>query len=122
MAGVSQDQDDSLNVELNLVPFIDLLSSLVLFLLITAVWMQIGTVPVDVESKGRGQAPPSPSQTLFVHVKNKVYELNWSGAKLARPLPKAIPRSGDSIPDREALQNAIGASFAEGQLPSMAAV
>jgi biopolymer transport protein TolR len=35
-----------LNAELNLTPFIDLLSTMVCFLLITAVWIEIGTVEV----------------------------------------------------------------------------
>ena len=35
-----------LNAELNLTPFIDLLSTIVCFLLITAVWIEIGTVEV----------------------------------------------------------------------------
>jgi biopolymer transport protein TolR len=35
-----------LNAELNLTPFIDLLSTCVCFLLITAVWIEIGTVEV----------------------------------------------------------------------------
>ncbi|MEE2670237.1 MAG: biopolymer transporter ExbD [Bdellovibrionota bacterium] len=35
-----------LNAELNLTPFIDLLSTCVCFLLITAVWIEIGTVEI----------------------------------------------------------------------------
>lgn len=35
-----------LNAELNLTPFIDLLSTCVCFLLITAVWLEIGTVEI----------------------------------------------------------------------------
>lgn len=36
----------SLNADLNLVPFIDLLSVCICFLLMTAVWLQLGTVKV----------------------------------------------------------------------------
>jgi len=40
-----------LNAELNLTPFIDLLSTMVCFLLITAVWIEIGSVEIK-QSKG----------------------------------------------------------------------
>ena len=44
-----------LNAELNLTPFIDLLSTMVCFLLITAVWIEIGTVEVlTMEAKSDG--------------------------------------------------------------------
>ena len=39
-------QKKELDAQLNLTPFIDLLSTCVCFLLITAVWIQIGTVEV----------------------------------------------------------------------------
>ncbi len=42
--GLGQKKD--LNAEINLTPFIDLLSTCVCFLLITAVWIQIGTIEV----------------------------------------------------------------------------
>ena len=49
----------SANAELNLVPYIDLLSTLICFLLITAVWQQISSLPAS------GQAPSdSPSTSL----------------------------------------------------------
>lgn len=51
----------SVDAELNLIPFIDLFSVLVSFLLITAVWTQIARI--NVENKvgtgaGQGQKPP----------------------------------------------------------------
>ncbi len=39
-------QKKELNADLNLTPFIDLLSTCVCFLLITAVWIEIGTVEI----------------------------------------------------------------------------
>ena len=47
-----------LNADLNLTPFIDLLSTCVCFLLITAVWIEIGTVEIK-QSKGT-EAASSP--------------------------------------------------------------
>lgn len=48
----------SLDNEMNLVPFIDLLSCLISFLLITAVWTQISSVPA--RSTGNLQMEPPP--------------------------------------------------------------
>ncbi|MEX0798225.1 MAG: biopolymer transporter ExbD [Bacteriovoracaceae bacterium] len=44
------------NAELNLTPFIDLLSTMVCFLLITAVWIEIGSVEIK-QSHGTEAAP-----------------------------------------------------------------
>jgi biopolymer transport protein TolR len=42
----------ALNVDLNLVPFIDMLSCLICFLLMTAVWVQIGKISVTQSGQG----------------------------------------------------------------------
>jgi biopolymer transport protein ExbD len=47
----------SMNVELNLVPFIDFLSCLIAFLMIAAVWTQIASLDVE-----QNIAPPDPNQ------------------------------------------------------------
>lgn len=46
----------SLDAEINLVPFIDLLSMCICFLLMTAVWIQIGALPVK-QARGTDAAP-----------------------------------------------------------------
>jgi biopolymer transport protein ExbD len=53
--GVSFNSQDkgSLNVELNIVPFIDLMSCLTAFLLVTAVWVSISSL--DTEALGRSR-------------------------------------------------------------------
>lgn len=56
----------SANFELNLVPFIDLFSALICFLLMTAAWQNLevintGTPPKSVELRD-DQPPPSPDQ------------------------------------------------------------
>src|SRR5438132_1345091 len=50
-----------LDAELNLVPFIDLLSCCISFLLITAVWTQLSRI--DVQQKGQGQAGERTEET-----------------------------------------------------------
>jgi len=65
MAGVSVPDSGgargkrSLDLEIPLVPFIDLLCSLIVFLLMTAVWSQIARL----ELKQGNAAPPDPTQT-----------------------------------------------------------
>src|SRR6266550_2725727 len=51
----------SLEAEINLVSFIDLLSMCICFLLITAVWIQVGAVQVK-QSKGTEAAAPATNQ------------------------------------------------------------
>ena len=47
----------ALNVELNIIPFIDLMSCLVAFLMVTAVWIQIARVEIRPTGLAR-DAPP----------------------------------------------------------------
>ena len=86
MAGVSFDQDSGdLNVELNLVPFIDLLSSLVLFLLVTAVWLQVSTIPASVDSKGKSITAQINQPKLLVHLNTNGYHLTWPTGFASQP-------------------------------------
>ncbi len=48
----------NLNYELNLVPFIDLLSTLITFLLATAVWVQMQALDVEQAIKDPNSPPP----------------------------------------------------------------
>jgi biopolymer transport protein ExbD len=68
----------SLDAEINLVPFIDLLSMCICFLLITAVWIQVGSVQVK-QSKGTEAAAPAKDQMeMEVHFKaNQQLELSF---------------------------------------------
>jgi biopolymer transport protein ExbD len=99
MAGVSTEQSDKLNCDLNLVPFIDLLSTLVLFLLVTAVWLQISAIPASVESKTKGQASTvqKPEDRLQVRVTSHSVRLTWPELVLKNKggLPTAYPKVKD---------------------------
>jgi biopolymer transport protein TolR len=58
--GGGGDRKKPLHADLNLVPYIDLLTCMVAFLLITAVWTQLARL--EVQQKGQGQEegrPPS---------------------------------------------------------------
>lgn len=52
-AAVGTDEKGSVNVELNIIPFIDLLSCLTAFLLVTAVWVNIAQINIQPKGKSR---------------------------------------------------------------------
>src|SRR5688572_4444905 len=66
-----------LNAELNLVPYIDLLTCMVSFLLITAVWTQLARL--NANQKGQGQAgeetPPEVQENIVVVVNQEGFNL-----------------------------------------------
>src|SRR6478736_4146822 len=81
-----------LNADLNLVPYIDLLTCMVAFLLITAVWSQLARL--NVHQKGQGQAgeatPPEKVFKLIVLVNDSGFNL------VADQDQQPIPKKGDS--------------------------
>ena len=54
-AAIGGDDKKSVNVELNIVPFIDLMSCLTAFLLVTAVWVNIAQINIAPKGKSRDQ-------------------------------------------------------------------
>ena len=54
-AALGTDDKKSVNVELNIVPFIDLMSCLTAFLLVTAVWVNIAQLNIQPKGKNRDQ-------------------------------------------------------------------
>jgi biopolymer transport protein ExbD len=48
------DDKKALNVELNIIPFIDLMSCLTAFLLVTAVWVNTAQLPIQPAGKSQG--------------------------------------------------------------------
>jgi biopolymer transport protein ExbD len=79
----------SVNADLNLVPYIDLLTCLVSFLLITAVWTQLARL--SVQQKGQGQAgeqdqPPKPELKIVVVVNDEGFNLVANQDQ--QPIPK----------------------------------
>jgi biopolymer transport protein TolR len=81
-----------LNAELNLVPYIDLLTCMVAFLLITAVWTQLARL--QASQKGQGQAgedtPPEQQVNIVVVVNQDGYNLVVSQEQTP------IPKKGDA--------------------------
>jgi biopolymer transport protein TolR len=52
-AAVGTDGKGSLNIELNVVPFVDLMTCLVAFLLVTAVWTNLAQINIKPKGVGR---------------------------------------------------------------------
>ena len=57
-----------LDFELNLIPFIDLLSTCICFLLITAVWIQVGTMNVKQSVGGQASSETAKKATLWINL------------------------------------------------------
>jgi biopolymer transport protein ExbD len=106
----------SLNADLNLVPYIDLLTCMVAFLLITAVWTQLARL--SAQQKGQGQAGEETPPELQVKI---VVVVNQEGFNLVvgqdqTPIPKkgteydfeglavGLKKAKDGHPDKNDVQ------------------
>jgi biopolymer transport protein ExbD len=109
----------TLDAEVNLVPFIDLLSCCISFLLITAVWTQISAL--NVASSG-GPPEEQQKQDITVDVKllltEKGYSLTMAGAALE--IPKVAGIDGSQVFDRKGLDQKLKALKAA--LPDQTAI
>jgi biopolymer transport protein ExbD len=88
MAGMAPTESGgrrTLDAELNLVPFIDLLCSLIAFLLMTAVWSQIAAL--EVQQTAAGEAVEMPKETLGLRVFVRESGFKVVGKDLESDLP-----------------------------------
>jgi biopolymer transport protein TolR len=90
----------TLDFELNLVPFIDLLSCCISFLLITAVWTQMGKLETTQKLDGGGAAGEKPAQ-VDITVAPSGYEL-----RLPDEPPCTLSKTGQSY-DEKALRKVL---------------
>ena len=106
-----------LDAELNLVPFIDLLSCCIAFLLITAVWTQIAGLQVA----SSGGPPDQQKQETTIDVKllltDKGYSLTMAGAQI--DIPK-INQNGTPAYDRKTLDEKL--KTLKASLPDQSAI
>ena len=85
------------NVDLNLVPFIDMMSCLVAFLLITAVWTNVAQV--DVRGGGRGSEPAdTPPRSVSLLVADDALWLGSSDGALTRLAAREGGPDFDALP------------------------
>jgi biopolymer transport protein ExbD len=78
------DRKGSVNIDLNIVPFIDLMSCLTAFLLVTAVWIQIANVPTT--PVGRAGSEPKEHPRLAILVETDQIEVSATPSGEARRL------------------------------------
>ncbi len=69
-ASLGSGSDKGVNVELNIVPFIDLMSCLTAFLLVTAVWVNIAELDTHAVGKSREAVGDDPPPRLSVLVQS----------------------------------------------------
>lgn len=81
------------NIELNLVPFIDLMSVLITFLLITAVWTQVSMIQIGSSLYGKKsdtqqnpKPPPNADVVLKIDVKEVGYVLTVGRQVISLPV------------------------------------
>jgi biopolymer transport protein TolR len=103
----------ALDAELNLVPFIDLLSCCISFLLITAVWTQIAGL--QISSSGGPPDPQAKESTIDLRLAlgDKGYQLTVAGANIDIPkvngafdrktLGEKLKTLKSSLPDQTAI-------------------
>ena len=84
--GGGGDRKKPLNAELNLVPYIDLLTCMVAFLLITAVWTQLARLKVDQHGPGPGESTAPPTDKIAVVVHDDGFNLIVGNDQ--KPLPR----------------------------------
>src|SRR5574338_369476 len=70
----------SVNVELNIIPFIDLMSCLTAFLLVTAVWIDLASVTNEPAGKAKGDIEhPTPKLAVLIEHDQIVIQASPSG-------------------------------------------
>jgi biopolymer transport protein TolR len=80
-----------LNADLNLVPYIDLLTCMVSFLLITAAWTQLARL--EARQKGKGEAGEEVPPTQVVNITVVVNDTGFN--LVVGPDQTPIPKTGD---------------------------
>ena len=85
----------SVDSEIPLIPFIDLLLCCIMFLLVTAVWNKLARIDANQQQPGREapmDAPPPPEQIrVFLQIKNTGYVIAATDGTHIE-----VPKSGDS--------------------------
>lgn len=120
MASVSAEHGDGkLNTDLNLVPFIDLLSTLTLFLLVTAVWLQVAAIPASVQSKGKSHATVAPEKRLTIHLTQGGYQMSWPSALGRSPFPSSLAKKAGQY-DAERLMSGLKLALQKNKALSVA--
>lgn len=93
-AAVGTDSKGSVNVELNIVPFIDLMSCLTAFLLVTAVWTNLAQIKIKPKGQGQPSAnDPDPQEWVKASVLITENDINVGLSRVQQVV--RIPKQGD---------------------------
>lgn len=97
-----------LEFELYLVPFIDLLSVCICFLLITAVWIQIGSLNVKQAIGGQAASDSTKKATLWVRLgAGGQVHLEAKDSKVPKKLASVSVAGLDGRPNAEQVQSLV---------------
>ncbi len=89
-----------INSEPNIIPFIDLMSVCIIFLLLTAVWTQVSMIQIGSSVYGRKSTdqqeppPPPPKMPMVIQVYGQGYVINLAGRRTN------IPKAEDEFDQR----------------------
>jgi len=97
----------SLDASLNLVPFIDLLSCCISFLLITAVWTQIAGLQVASSGGPPDDKPKEQTIDIKLLLTDKGYSLNMAGANIDIPKVQSKEEGAGMAFDRKTLADKL---------------
>jgi biopolymer transport protein TolR len=105
-----------LDSELNLIPFIDLLSVCICFLLLTAVWLQVGSMDVKQAVGGQPASETAKKAVVWVFMSsNGDLSFDVKDARVTTQLAKAKIKGLEGRPNLEALTQQIEALKAADQ-------
>lgn len=98
-----------LDFELNLVPFIDLLSVCICFLLMTAVWLQVGSMDTKQAIGGQSAAETPKKPTMWINLaKENSVEIEVKDATVAKNLTRVKVQSVEGKVNWEKLDAIVG--------------
>src|SRR3954453_2893569 len=104
-ASIGTDDKKSVNIELNIVPFIDLMSCLTSFLLVTAVWVNIAQINIQPKGKSRDQAQVQQDDERVILSVLLQSDRIWVGLSRVNEFQE-IPKKGDQQ-DWERFENTL---------------
>jgi biopolymer transport protein ExbD len=93
-ASIGTDDKKSVNIELNIVPFIDLMSCLTSFLLVTAVWVNIAQINIQPKGKSRDQTQVQQDDERVILSVLLQSDRIWVGLSRVNEFQE-IPKKGD---------------------------
>src|SRR4051794_30947040 len=93
-ASIGTGDKKSVNVDLNIVPFIDLMSCLTAFLLVTAVWVNIAEINIQPKGKSRDQVQVQEDNERVILSVLLQSDRIWVGLSRVNEFQE-IPKKGD---------------------------